>query len=114
MEYIFPGGYGELRSLEDLPLWRKLLLGCGLALWIYLGCSALNKEADVYVSAPHVPVAATGQVYPVSVNHGALRYVTAKEKKEMDFSHYEAPPIIFGLMVGMFLLVWTFRYPRAS
>jgi len=114
MEYIFPSGYGELRSLEDLQWWRKLLLACGLALWIYLGCAVLNKQADIYGSAPHAPVMATGQVYRVSVNHGAVRYVTEKEEREMYFWDDLAPVIILVLMASMFLVVWTFRYPRSS
>jgi hypothetical protein len=65
--------------LADLPMWRKILLACAIGSFFFFGGKLFNKEADIYISAPSVPVAKTKQVYPVLVNHGYVRYLTRKE-----------------------------------
>jgi hypothetical protein len=110
----FPNGWGELRDLADLPLWRKLLIVSIIGLWLFLGIRHLSKEADIYVSAPHAPVIETKQVYPVHVNHGYLRYVTKREAENWGFLSTTTGPIVGVLALTMALVLVTVRYPRAS
>jgi hypothetical protein len=68
-------------DIRDLPIWRKVLIACAFALFMFIGFASLDKDLTIYASAPTYPVAATGQVYPVSVEHGYIRYVTLAEKE---------------------------------
>ena len=110
----FLKGWGELRNLGDLPVWRKLALLCCIGLWSFLGILHFSKEADIYASAPDTPVVKTKQVYPVKVNHGYLRYVTKQEAEQWEFSNSTTGPIIGVSALTMLLLLGTFRYPRSS
>jgi hypothetical protein len=78
MPYYF-GGHSEF------SVWRKIVIGVLLGLWLVLGGRLFNWEADIYVSAPHDPVAATRQTSPVHVNHGSLRFVTPKEAEDLSY-----------------------------
>jgi len=66
-------------DLNALPLWRRIVFLCGFLLTLALGAILANKEFDFYVSGAKSPVAVTGEVYPVSLYHGAIRYLPAQE-----------------------------------
>ena len=78
MSYYF-GGQSEFSA------WRKVVIFGLVCLWFVLGVRLFNWEADIYVSAPHDPVAATKQTSPVYVNRGNLRFVTAQESVDLSF-----------------------------
>ena len=110
----FLNGWGGLRNLADLPVWRRLVLLCCVGLWSFFGLRHFSQEADIYASAPETPVVKTKQVYPVRVNHGYLRYVTKQEADEWEFSNNTTGPIIGVTALTILLLLGTFRYPRSS
>jgi len=62
-------------DLDTLPRWRKIVFLCGFLLTLVLGGMLANKEFDFYVSGAQTPRAATGEICPVSVYHGAARYL---------------------------------------
>ena len=96
----------KLERLSDLPLWRKLcLILCG-AVWLFIGCKHLSKEAGIYSAAPHAPITQTGQIYPVHVNHGNLRYVTIVEFENWEFWHDNAGTVIGICALGMGMLIF--------
>jgi hypothetical protein len=68
-------------AISDVPLWRKLLIVCLMAFFVFVGAASLDKEFTIYGSAPDHPVPATGQIYEVNVMHGNIRYVTLEEKE---------------------------------
>ncbi len=70
---------------SNIPTWRKAVFLCGFFATLTLGGVLANKEFDFYVSRPKSPTVSTGETYRISVNHGAVRYLTAK-----DYENYEA------------------------
>lgn len=110
----FFNGWGQLQALGDLPVWRKLLLGCIVGLWLLLGNRHVSKAADIYVSAPHTPVVETKQVYPVHVKGGYLRYVTKRDAEEWEYLNTTTGPIIGVLALTMGLLLVFPSNPRTS
>jgi hypothetical protein len=100
--------------LADLPIWRKILLACAIGSFVFFGYRLFDKEADVYVSAPSVPVAETKQVYPVHVNHGYVRYLTQKEADDLDFWRKVTPAIIAPSLAAAVLLLATYRNRRSE
>jgi hypothetical protein len=68
-------------KISDIPLWRKVLIICALAFFVFIGAAMVDKELTIYGSAPDHPVPATGQIYEVDVMHGYIRYVTLEEKE---------------------------------
>jgi hypothetical protein len=105
-------GWGQLQHLGDLPLWRKLLLGCIIGLWALFGNRHVSKAADIYVSAPHTPVVETKQVYPVHVEGGYLRYVTRRDAEEWEYLNTTTGDIIGVLALTMALLLLFPINPR--
>src|SRR5580698_7148207 len=63
-----------------LPTWRKSAIVCCIAVAIVTGALTFNRDMNIYGGAPDHPVVATGQTFPVSVNHGSTRYVTQREE----------------------------------
>jgi hypothetical protein len=100
-------------ELADLPLWRKALLACGMALFCAVGGTLFTKETEICTSAPGVAVPAAGQVYPVHVNHGYVRYVTQNEADTLEFWRAATPPSIVTLFVAAALLLLTYRDGRS-
>jgi hypothetical protein len=98
--------------LAELPMWRKILLACAIGSFFFFGGKLFNKEADIYISAPSVPVAKTKQVYPVLVNHGYVRYLTRKEADDLDFWRKGTPAIIAPSLAAAGLLLATYRNRR--
>jgi hypothetical protein len=109
----FFDGWGQLQHLGDLPLWRKLLLGCIVGLWVLLGNRHVSKAFDIYASAPHNPVPETKQVYPVHVEGGYLRYVTKKDAEEWEYLKTTTGSIIGVLALTMGLLLVLPCNPRS-
>jgi hypothetical protein len=68
-------------NISDLPIWRKILLACSLAFFVFVFVAGIDKHLTIYGSAPDHPVAETGQIYSVSVMHGYIRYVTLRERE---------------------------------
>jgi hypothetical protein len=68
-------------TISDLPIWRKILVACALAFFLFVFAVGIEKHLTIYGSAPDHPVSATGQVYAVDVMHGYTRYVTLPEKE---------------------------------
>ena len=90
-------------------MWRKTLLACAVAVFFFFGYRLFDKEADIYASAPNVPVARTKQVYPVHVNHGYVRYLTQKEADDLDFWRKVTPAIVAPSLAVAGLLLATYR-----
>lgn len=68
-------------KISDLATWRKVVLVVAVAFALLIAALAVDKHLTIYGSAPDHPVPAQGQVYPVDVMHGHIRYVTLQEKK---------------------------------
>src|SRR5258708_3937001 len=68
-------------NISDLPIWRKILLACSLAFFVFVFVAGIDKHLTIYGSAPDHPVAETGQIFSVSVMHGYIRYVTLRERE---------------------------------
>jgi hypothetical protein len=101
----------EQVSFSNLPLWRKIAIGVCLALAVFVGAMTFNKEIDIYGSAPDHSVASTGRTYPLKVNHGSLRYLTADEYGRLDFWESTAESVAGAAMLVAFLLFVTYRDP---
>src|SRR5438552_2002913 len=68
-------------AIRDVPPWRKILIVCALAFFVFIFLAEVDKELTIYGSAPDHPVPATGQIYEVKIMHGYIRYVTLQEKE---------------------------------
>ena len=68
-------------NISDLPMWRKIVLACSLAFFVFVFVAGIDKHFTIYGTAPDHPVAETGQIYSVFVMHGYIRYVTLREKE---------------------------------
>jgi len=102
----------EQVSFPELPLWRKVVIGLCLALAVFSAAMAFNKEIDIYGSAPDHPVAATGQTYPVKVNHGSLRYVTPTQSASLQFWEDSVAGLGGTAVLVALLSFITYRDPR--
>ena len=87
-------------DLDAIPLWRKIVILSGFCGTLALGGVLAHREFDFYVSGARSPHAVTGEIYPVSVNHGYVRYLTAK-----DYESYEAWKRRFSLPMLPAILV---------
>lgn len=101
--------WGEPLEVADLPIWRKALIVCTFALLFVVGARLPGREADIYVSAPRVANPSTGQIYPVQVNHGYVRYLTRQQDADLAFWRAVSPAIIAAWIAGTALLVVTHR-----
>lgn len=67
-------------AFSGLPVWRKVLMVCALAFFVFVGFASVDKRLTIYGAAPDHPVPATGQVFEVyAIGH--IRYVTLDEKE---------------------------------
>ena len=90
------------------------MLAVCIGLWLFLGPKLFIQETDIYTAAPKNPVASTGQVYAVHVNHGAVRYLTAKEFERLAFWRQVVPTTIGISALTIFLVLATYRERRPS
>jgi hypothetical protein len=77
--------------LSDLPAWRKALIYAAFGCFVFMAARAVDTDLTTYAKAPDHPVPATGQVLLVTVEHGAIRYLTASEKASFDVWYGLAP-----------------------
>lgn len=63
---------------DPLPLWRRVVLICGLKFSLVVGAMSVDIELGIDSGAPTKPVAATGEICKVEVMHGSIRSVTPK------------------------------------
>jgi hypothetical protein len=70
--------------LSDLPIWKAVLIVVALGFFLFVSARAVDEDLTTFAKAPDHPVPAAGQVYPVSVEHGYTRYLTASEKASFD------------------------------
>ena len=98
---------------QALPIWRRVVLVCGLAFCLLVGAMTVDKEFDIYGADPDHPVQATGQVYPVHVNHGHLRYATKKEREDLNFWEIDMGSWV-GVPALAFVFLWLLYRPRRS
>lgn len=68
-------------AFSNLPMWRKVVIVCAFAVFFFIFIASVDRQFTIYGSAPDHPMPATGQVYPVDVMHGYIRYVTLQEKE---------------------------------
>jgi hypothetical protein len=89
-------------ELDALPLWRRVIFLCGFLLTLALGAILANKEFDFYQSGARSPRVVTGEICPVSIYHGAIRYLTFQE-----YERYQAWKARFCLpmLPALFVLV---------
>jgi hypothetical protein len=97
-------------EIDTLPLWRRIVFLCGFVLTLALGAILADKEFDFYRSSARSPRVFTGEICPVSVYHGAIRYVTAEE-----YERYQAWKARFCLpmLPAIFVLVTSREFWRA-
>jgi hypothetical protein len=111
-----PNLWGERYDFSELPRWRKILAlcagGAAIALMIFIGPILPMKENGVYHSAPSAPAPARGQVYPVRVEGGYLRYVTREQAENLDFLKRTTGPSIGAFLVTAALVLLTYRSGR--
>jgi hypothetical protein len=69
-----------------------------------LGAALAKMELDIYASSAKSPRTATGEIYPVCVNHGAVRYLSSKEYENYEAwsAHFSLPmlPALFALITS--------------
>jgi hypothetical protein len=101
-------------SLHALPLWRRLVLICGLGFFVLVGAMIVDKQFDIYGGDPDHPVVATGHIYPVHVNHGYLRYATKEERDSLIFWENKMGAWIGLPALGSVFLWLLYRPKRPS
>jgi hypothetical protein len=94
-----------------LPRWRKGVLVAGLAFTVVVGAMTVDKQFDVYSGAPDHPVAATGNIYAVHVNHGSLRYATKEQRDSLFFWEVRMGSWI-GVPFLAMVFLWLLYQPR--
>lgn len=100
----------ESIQLADLPLWRKIVLVLCLVSVFVLGGNGY-EHVRIYAVNPSVAVPEKGQVYPLRVMHGSLRYVTIQQLE--NFRNSEARGTLIGIpFVIAFLTLVTFRVKK--
>jgi hypothetical protein len=77
--------------LSDLPGWKAILIVASFSIFLFMFARAVDEDLTTFAKAPDHAVTTTGQVYPVYVEHGAIRYLTAPEKATFDVWHGLAP-----------------------
>ena len=99
-------------SFPFLPLWRKILILCCLGFSLLTGFMALDAKLTLYGSGSHHPSPTTGQVYEVSVMHGAIRYVTQKEQDHLNLWEEKMGSLV-GICFLSIVFAWiTYRDPE--
>jgi hypothetical protein len=72
-------------GFDSFPTWRKIVIICSIATTCVIGASVAFRELDVYSSAAVAPNAATGELFPVHLMHGYVRYLTAPNYEHLMF-----------------------------
>jgi hypothetical protein len=72
-------------DISKFPTWRKVVIICGIATACLMGSAVVSRELDIYASAPKTPNTAVGQVFPVHVMHGYVRYLSGKDYEHLTF-----------------------------
>ena len=89
----------------DIPRWRKIAFISGFFLTLTLGGVLAGKEDNYYVSGAKSPRQTTGEIHAISVNHGAVRYLTTS-----GYENYQAWKAYFSLpMLPAILVLITSR-----
>ena len=88
----------------DLAIWRRVVLLACLAAFSYLGPMDGYLDLKIYKFDPEVPVPSSGQIYPVHVMHGHLRYVTQAELEQMRYWRDRAQLVGIPFVVAFLLL----------
>jgi len=68
----------------DLPPWKAVLILAALGFFFFVLARAVDEDLTTFAKAPDHAIPATGQMYPVYVEHGNIRYLTASEKATFD------------------------------
>jgi hypothetical protein len=69
---------------SDLPIWKRLLISAALGFFVFTTARAVDEDLTIFAKAPNHAIPTTGQVFPVNVEHGSIRYLTASEKASFD------------------------------
>jgi hypothetical protein len=88
-----------------LAAWRKVLIVCCITASVLAAALLADFEFDLYSSAPDHPVAESGHVYRINVNHGFTRYVTIQDKTRLD-SYQSNSRNVCGLAMLAAFFLW--------
>jgi hypothetical protein len=87
-------------EISTVPAWRKIVLVVGFCATIFIGFMVFTKEQDIYASGARTPSSATAETYPISVNHGYIRYLTREENDRLTFWRaFVGAPLLLGLLL---------------
>jgi len=87
-------------EISNVPTWRKIVFFICVCITMFFGIIAFSKEAKIYASAVTAPNSKTAETYPVSVNHGYIRYLTSEEHDNLAFWRaFVGVPLLLGLLV---------------
>lgn len=107
--------WGQRYDPADLPTWRKIVaVGAvlsGFAMLVLTGSLIVPEEAYIYRSAPPSAVEKRGEVYPVYVEHGYLRYITREEAVKLAVLRHNTDIAALLLVTGVMVIV-TYRQRR--
>jgi hypothetical protein len=95
-------------SFDVLPTWRKSFIICCIGMGVITGGLTFNRDMNIY-GAPDHPVVATGQTFPVTVNHGSARCVTQRERDSFEFWGANVGLLTSGPFLLAFLIWITYR-----
>jgi hypothetical protein len=100
--------FGSFRTnFEDMPVWAQLVVVLCVCAIVTILANIILMETSIYHSSPSVPMAASGQIYPVHVMRGFLRYVTRGELERLTFWNNKFQ---FGFIAAMAIYVILFAY----
>ena len=71
-------------QFSDLPVWKAILIVVAMGFCLFTFARGVDKDLTTFAKAPDHAVPSAGQVYPVYVEHGNIRYLTASEKASFD------------------------------
>jgi hypothetical protein len=87
-------------EISKVPVWRKVFFVICFCVTMFVGLIAFTKEAGVYASGARTPSSKTAETYPVSVNHGYIRYLTREEHDNLAFWRaFVGMPLLAGILV---------------
>jgi hypothetical protein len=76
--------YKHPPPLSDLLTWKRVRFYAALGFSVLIAGVGADKGLTVYGTAPDHPVPDKGQISPVDVDDGHIRYPTASEKESFD------------------------------
>lgn len=87
-------------DIAGVPAWRKVVLVIGVCATMFSGLLVFIKEQNVYASGAATPNSKTAETYPLSVNHGYIRYLTREEYDRLAFWRaFVGVPLLAGILV---------------